>query len=138
MILGSLKDRVFGRRKRDIDYGDIRSQVVGERFQQEPPTVRERFGLERANEFPKDPYAPEPFAQAPQPEPFFPAQQQAFGSRPEPRDFGFEQPQPARNDYDILDRLNLIESQLSAIRSQTETINERLKNIDARLTGRRY
>ena len=48
MVLGSLKDRVFGRRKHDIDYGDIRSQVVGERFQQEPPTVRERFGLERA------------------------------------------------------------------------------------------
>ena len=39
--------------------------------------------------------------------------------------------------YDIMDRLNLIESQLTAIRSQTETINERLKNLETRLT-RRY
>ncbi|MBI5060953.1 MAG: hypothetical protein HZB67_01420 [Candidatus Aenigmarchaeota archaeon] len=39
--------------------------------------------------------------------------------------------------YDILDRLRMIEAQLSAIRSQTETINERLKNMEARLP-RRY
>ena len=41
------------------------------------------------------------------------------------------------NNYDIIDRLNLIESQLAAIRSQTETINERLKNLETKLT-RRY
>jgi len=39
--------------------------------------------------------------------------------------------------FEIMDRLSMIEAQLSAIRSQTETINERLKNIDARLP-RRY
>ena len=42
-------------------------------------------------------------------------------------------------DYEILDRLNLIESQLVAIRSQTETINERLKNMESRFgLQRRY
>ena len=60
----------------------------------------------------------------------------------------FEQPisnQPERKEltlddnrrYEIEDRLNIIETQLQAIRSQTETINERLKNLDAKL-GRRF
>jgi hypothetical protein len=39
--------------------------------------------------------------------------------------------------YEIMDRLNIIEAQLTAIRSQTETINERLKNMEMRI-GRRY
>lgn len=43
----------------------------------------------------------------------------------------------AGRDYDILDRLSIIEAQLSAIRSQTETINERLKNMELRLGTRR-
>ncbi len=46
-------------------------------------------------------------------------------------------PQDRQGSYDIMDRLNLIESQLAAIRSQTETINERLKNLETKLT-RRY
>ncbi|MDI6721061.1 MAG: hypothetical protein QMD85_01630 [Candidatus Aenigmarchaeota archaeon] len=42
-------------------------------------------------------------------------------------------------DYDVMQRLDVIESQLQAIRSQTETINERLKNLEFRLAGgRRY
>lgn len=45
--------------------------------------------------------------------------------------------QERQSNYDIMDRLNLIESQLAAIRSQTETINERLKNLETKLT-RRY
>ena len=142
MIIGSLKDKVFGKRKHEAAYSDVRAQVIGDRFQQpEPPTIGEKFGFDRGNEFPRDPYAPEPYSQSPQQEPFFPRQQAAFGQRPEPRDFSFEQPQPRmepKQDYDILDRLNLIESQLAAIRSQTETINERLKNMETRMTGRRY
>lgn len=38
---------------------------------------------------------------------------------------------------EILDRLKFIESQLSAIKSQTETINERLKNLTMNIE-RRY
>lgn len=41
------------------------------------------------------------------------------------------------NTYDISQRLEVIESQLGAIRSQTETINERLKNLEMKLS-RRY
>ena len=56
---------------------------------------------------------------------------------------GFEefQPEPFRGpskDYDVMQRLDVIESQLQAIRSQTETINERLKNMEFRMGGRRY
>lgn len=145
-MLGSFKDRILGKRKQDFDYSDVRSHVLGERSFPEPATVGEKFGIEKPPDFPEpvqrnrfaqDPYGPAPYDQPP-------AQQfqQAprFGSRPDPRmDFGMSSEEPqARSNYDILDRLNLIESQLAAIRSQTETINERLKNIDARLAGRRY
>jgi chaperonin cofactor prefoldin len=38
-----------------------------------------------------------------------------------------------------MDRLNLIESQIAAVRSMTETINERLKNMESKLVmQRRY
>ncbi|MBI4170561.1 MAG: hypothetical protein HY514_02620 [Candidatus Aenigmarchaeota archaeon] len=137
-MLEGLKEKVFGRKKHDIDYSDVRSHVVGERAF-EPQTIGEKFGFEKPD-FPQDPYVPESF----QPQPFTPQQfssppQHKFGSRPDPRmDFGMEEQQPRARDYDILDRLNLIESQLSAIRSQTETINERLKNMETRLSGRRF
>jgi len=39
--------------------------------------------------------------------------------------------------YELFDRLGVIEAQLAAIRSQTETINERLKMLEIRIT-RRY
>ncbi len=53
-----------------------------------------------------------------------------------PYEKGFRGPS---KDYDVLQRLDVIESQLQAIRSQTETINERLKNLEFKLTGgRRY
>jgi hypothetical protein len=145
----SIKDVVFGKKKHSADYSDIRSHVINKPFlEPQQQTIKEKFGLEK--DFPRDPYAPEPFAQPPQPfntpnTPFEqqqfdqqPFNQRSFGERPDPRmDFGVEREQP-RKDYDILDRLNIIESQLQAIRSQTETINERLKNLDARLGMRRY
>jgi hypothetical protein len=145
----SIKDAVFGKKKHDADYGDIRSHVINKPFlEPQSQTVKEKFGFER-QDFPRDPYAPEPFTPPPQafsPQPPGRMEEQGFeqypvskplGSRPDPRmDFGAEREQ--RKDYDILDRLNIIESQLQAIRSQTETINERLKNIDARLGVRRY
>ncbi len=74
-----------------------------------------------------------------------PAKQEEDWNPPFPgRNTGFEefQPEPMRGpskDYDVMQRLDMIESQLQAIRSQTETINERLKNMEFRLTGgRRY
>jgi hypothetical protein len=38
--------------------------------------------------------------------------------------------------FDILQRLDMIEATLSAIRAQTETINERLKTIDMKISQR--
>lgn len=54
----------------------------------------------------------------------------------ERRPIEFEKPEEKGN-YEILDRLRFIENQLSAIKSQTETINERLKNLETRI-GKRY
>lgn len=42
------------------------------------------------------------------------------------------------NSYEVMDRLAFIENQLTAIKAQVELVNERLKNIDAKLGGRRY
>ncbi|MFH1631048.1 MAG: hypothetical protein ABIA21_02440, partial [Candidatus Aenigmatarchaeota archaeon] len=39
--------------------------------------------------------------------------------------------------FDILQRLDMIEATLSAIRAQTETINERLKTMDMKITQQR-
>lgn len=128
-MMGWLKNRV---RKRDYDdLEDIRSSVVGQDFRNPEPDF------------------PRAAARPPEAAAFDPIERH-FGEF-EPR---FEQPpgfstvdtrypeqspvsERSSRDYDILDRLNLIESQLSAIRSQTETINERLKNMEAKLT-RRY
>ena len=54
-----------------------------------------------------------------------------FMGKPEPI------PEVPRNENEILDRLSFIENQLTAIRSQVETINERIKNIQNELS-RRY
>jgi len=120
------------------DYDDIRSQVLGEPF----PAA--------------EPFRPEPFREppraesvpAPEFEPKFearygeitPKTQSVF----EPFSPSIDQPPLERTagpsrDYEIMDRLNLIESQLAAIRSMSETINERLKNMESRLgLQRRY
>ncbi len=143
-IFGSIKDKIM--RKSD-DYGDFRSHVIGDPIagaDVEPP----RFG--------KDPNPQERFALGP-PASRSELETQRFSGEAPP-DFGREasefgppyartpfereavsmDEQPSRNvNYDVVDRLNIIEAQLSAIRSQTETINERLKNIELKLP-RRY
>ena len=108
-----LKNRLH--RKDYDDAEDIRSSVLGDfRMPQEPEPDFPRPN--RKVEVPAwdDPTSPQQFDN--------PA---GFGS--------IDMRQPAQ----IMDRLSLIESQLSAIRSQTETINERLKNME-RSMGRRY
>ncbi len=106
------------------DYEDIRSSVLSEPMEPEPDFPRER----------PPPNLDDPFRKVEEP----------LGGPPrfeEPPGFGsIDTRAPERNvddKYDIMDRLQLIESQLSAIRSQTETINERLKNIERSLP-RRY
>ena len=116
-----LKNKVHKRNYDDVS--DIRSNVLGNDFLRSP-----------------EPDFPRPQADFPRPginERQF--NEPSFGQFQEPPGFSsIDVRSPDREkDYDILDRLNLIESQLSAIRSQTETINERLKNMERQL-GRRY
>jgi hypothetical protein len=116
-------------------YDDVRSHVLGQEypsssFDQQlapmaPPPRQDRFGRNQFME--RYPEAPTPF-ETPglgMPE---------IGRQP----IAMEKNETEeRTNFEILDRLAMIEAQLAAIRSQTETINERLKNIDARLP-RRY
>ncbi|MBI2076125.1 MAG: hypothetical protein HYT72_02665 [Candidatus Aenigmarchaeota archaeon] len=129
-IFGSLKNRMMGRRE---SFEDIRSYVVGAAQQPEQPAPRPGRFDSPANRFgaAEEDVGP--------PIKSYEEQQLGFDEPTEPsfvtRRPLVEEPKPS---YDILDRLNIIEAQLSAIRSQTETINERLKNMEVRLTGRRY
>ena len=116
------------KRKRDYDdIEDIRSNVLGNDFlRPQPPEpdfprpaterrVADRFpGIEEPVKFEEPP-----------------------GFNSVDTRFPDRSGQDRQGTYDIMDRLNLIESQLAAIRSQTETINERLKNMEHSI-GRRY
>ncbi len=107
------------------DLEDIRSNVLGD-FRGLPPPSEPDFPRPRQIEVPA---FEEPFRR-----------EERFGEPPGFSSIDMRERFPEREqsrNYDILDRLNLIESQLAAIRSQTETINERLKNLEAKLT-RRY
>ncbi|MBI4018611.1 MAG: hypothetical protein HY368_03305 [Candidatus Aenigmarchaeota archaeon] len=125
-IFSAIKKRLG----RGDDYGDeVKSAVLDEPFPPLPsmertaPKYDERFGSPAYEEkFPREPEFPVPKEEQP-----------LTLQRP-----GLDEPSANfKKEYDIMDRLNLIEAQLSAIRSQTETINERLKNMEARLV-RRY
>ena len=123
-MLGFLK-----RHKKDYDdMEDIRSNVLGNDFLRpqapEPDFPRAEMGQRRvADRFPGI-EEPVRFEEPPG----FSSVDTRFPERT---------PQDKQSNYDIMDRLNLIESQLAAIRSQTETINERLKNME-RSIGKRY
>lgn len=111
------------RMHRNDDIDDIRSNVIGERFDE--PSFN-KFDKPKFDDL-EDPL--KKLSDAPD-----------FGEPPGFNTIDTRAPRSQRdeNSYDILDRLNLIESQVAAIRSQTETINERLKNLDAKLSLRRY
>lgn len=121
---------LFSRFKRGGDepsFDEVRSHVLGEEYPPLPPA-------------PPAPPASRDFGDRPF--------AQSYPERGPMETPGFEMPDVSRGPialeqkedratFEILDRLSMIEAQLAAIRSQTETINERLKNIDARLP-RRY
>jgi hypothetical protein len=126
--------------RNDEDYDDIRTHVLGERF--------ERFDEPASFEKPA-PVAPAPFERPAAPparnmEDFSQRTRDVFGQPPALDDFSAP-PAPLERtaektsrDYEIMDRLTMIENQLAVVRSQTETINERLKNMEAKLTMHRY
>lgn len=125
-MMGWLKNRVH---RQNDDLEDIRSNVLGNDFTRNPEPDFPR------TDFPRSPPLERGRIEAPTfDEPFRRDEPPGFSSI----DTRFPEATDRRSDnYDIIDRLNLIESQLSAIRSQTETINERLKNLETKLT-RRY
>jgi len=116
-IFGKIKDRM----QHKEDFSDMRSHVIGE------------------------PFANEPFVDEPELAPMprrerFESYEPRSGEVPTLEPMPFERTSPEQvssNDYEILDRLKFIESQLAAIKSQNELINERIKNLDVKL-GRRY
>lgn len=123
-LFGGIK-RVFGRGDNIDEIGDIRSHVIGENedpYGSDEPPMMSR--MESAPELPEvSKFRREPMGFGPSP----------MGER-EP----IELDRSSNREYDIMDKLNIIEAQLSAIRSQTETINERLKNLEMRVGTRRY
>ena len=123
-ILGGIKSRFFSRSEDIEGINDIRSHVIGEGenpYRDEGPIMPQRADVPELPDVSR--FGREPIG-------FEPAPDRDFGREPVERsDTG--------RDYDILDKLNIMEAQLSAIRSQTETINERLKNLEMRI-GRRY
>jgi hypothetical protein len=139
-IFGSIKNKF--RRGGDEDFSDLRSSVLDEpppmpmqRAEPPPPRftrpVQEGFG--REIDSPASRFDPSDFGtHSPPP---FPSRESRFDPRlGEPVE---PFPEKKQENYEIIDRLNFIENQLAAIKSQTETINERLKNMELKL-GRRY
>ncbi|MBI4019355.1 MAG: hypothetical protein HY364_03810 [Candidatus Aenigmarchaeota archaeon] len=131
-IIGGVKDKILGRNNNE-DLDDIKSYVTGANDQYGQSFRENVMGAaEQANDTPPKPWERENIATDP------------FGSEqplPDRRDLTMQSGRPSRTEanYDIMEKLTMIESQLAAIRSQTETINERLKNLEFRMgTGRRF
>jgi len=128
-IIGGFKNRILGRKDAE-DLDDIKSYVTGG-GDQYGQNFRDNFsGAEPEPPPPQKPWERENIAT----EPFTP--EQPFDER---RDLSMGPSRPGRSEsgYDVMEKLTMIESQLAAIRSQTETINERLKNLEFRMGSTR-
>ena len=124
-LFGAFKRKAMGKQDEDFEYDDIKSHVMG-MSQQET-----------------DPYARQPVERQQRDVPDLPERNLGFDRPPfNERDQFLREPIGPRDTLnrdmpDIVQRLAIIETQLVAIRSQTETINERLKNLEY-LINRRY
>ncbi|MBI4162536.1 MAG: hypothetical protein HY513_02540 [Candidatus Aenigmarchaeota archaeon] len=135
-LLGFLK-------KHRTDYSAIKSHVLGERAEY---AEQDDFGSEEVSsanydkQFGRGKFAKEAAVQG---------RSVGFGNEynPEfeasldpvqPLELPSSQSQVNTNNYEVMDRLAFIENQLTAIKSQVELVNERLKNIDAKIGTRRY
>jgi|SRR3989344_2930118 len=144
-IFSSIKGRF--RKSGDEDFSDLRSSVLDQpppipsRNMEPPPpkfsrSVQDDFGPRNSRfEDPVSRFNDSPGFGDTQSPPPFPSRESRF----DPRLGEPVEPFPERKEgnYEVIDRLNFIENQLAAIKSQTETINERLKNLELKL-GRRY
>lgn len=132
-MFGKLK-RIF--RKKDDDFDvDFRSHVVGDTFKPSPvsePMPSNDYDLSGPKEKPERPFLKREPIKMNDPE-----LRSSFDENYDDFSQAAATRQSGNNNYELNDRLGIIEAQLSAIRSQTETINERLKNLEMKLT-RRY
>jgi hypothetical protein len=115
-IFSSLRERAMQRQPPAPFTEDVKAHVLGE--YPPPPSA---FARERP------PPGMETFAG--------PTQLPELPAPPEPLRKEEPHGEPLRREgkgveYEILDRLALMEAQLSAIRAQVETVNERLKNVE--------
>ncbi|MFH0832913.1 MAG: hypothetical protein V1900_04290 [Candidatus Aenigmatarchaeota archaeon] len=132
-IFSSIKNRILGRSDDDIE--DIRSHVLGPDMKEDKFNTKNdmaEFQEPTENSFDNTNFREQSRFEEPS----------LGSSRFKERgpislgdDYGKDYSR--EKDYDIAERLGVIEAQLQAIRSQTETINERLKNMEMRLP-RRY
>lgn len=121
----------------EADFETVRSAILGEQAppvnQQIEPSWKQKYSQANAN-------VPKEFEQ-----PNLDMPNQLDIKQPYSQSFSREQPQQIeqnrgfdrRDMYELFDRIAVIEAQLTAIRSQSETINERLKMLDIKLS-RRY
>lgn len=133
-LFSRLKEKITHRR--DEDFYDFRSHVLGAPPAPAAPEPQMPEPLEPLPRFGQEPDFSEPVIPR--------SRLKDLTVEPPAYERGFERPfergepgERAGRDYDMLDRLSIIEAQLQAIRSQTETINERLKNMEMRLGTRR-
>ncbi|MBS3054808.1 MAG: hypothetical protein J4431_04685 [Candidatus Aenigmarchaeota archaeon] len=129
-IIGGVKNRILGRSENE-DIDDIKSYVTSgaDPYAQ---NFRENVMGAPADDAPPKPWERENIAT----EPFAP--EEPF---PDRRSLTMGPGRAGRGEanYDVMEKLTMIESQLAAIRSQTETINERLKNLEFRMgSARRF
>ncbi|MBI4895457.1 MAG: hypothetical protein HY831_03105 [Candidatus Aenigmarchaeota archaeon] len=139
-LLTKLRNKVVGRRQevQEADFETVRSAILGE---QAPPVNTQPIEPSWKQRYPQN-SVPKEFEQPSLDMPNEPEIRQPYS-----QSFSREVNQPQQIDdrhkwdkrdmYELFDRLGIIEAQLAAIRSQSETINERLKMLDIKLT-RRY
>ncbi|MFH0836615.1 MAG: hypothetical protein V1870_00640 [Candidatus Aenigmatarchaeota archaeon] len=135
-IMAKLKDRIIGRRYEEPDYDTVRAAVLGDNAppvnpagsrideKELKPSWKTRYEQSESSNFQTNPF--EPVTQAE-------SVINDYGRENREKDRKIDK----REMYELLDRLSIIEAQLTAIRSQTETINERIKLMEIRQT-RRY
>jgi len=135
-LIESVKNKLIRRKE---DYGEIRSRVLGEdRYDYgEKPRALETLPKPELREEPIPTSPPETELEPIEKKPVAIPSMPDIADFPESREPISLKPEEKVDLYRIIEKLNFIEQQLSAIKSQTETINERLKNLELKV-ARRY
>jgi len=125
-------DKIKGKLHHNDDIEDIRDRILSEernsdydrRFEKRFEGMENKEALDPAlRPFdPRDDISGMAFREA-----------QQMQEVPGRRIVDIDEPAMKIGSYEVMDKLNFIESQLSAIKSQTELLNERMKNLETKL-----